>query len=91
MLGPKTWLLTSGGVTTSFLSKAESALKGTGATIAPLRNGRVPAGLAKGDVVVFVSPNGRGDYRVATELAKSGIAKAVVLVNGFAKVRASKR
>lgn len=89
VLGPKTWLLTSAGVSTSFVSKAESTLKGAGTTIASMRNGRPPDGLSKGDVVIFVSPNGRGDYRIANEMAKSGDVNAVVLVNGLAKVSAS--
>lgn len=87
VLGPKTWLLASG-ATNAFLSKAESALKGTGATVAPLRSG-LPDGIAKGDVCIFLTPNGQQDYNLAQSLAGSNLAKAVVIVNGLAKTQDS--
>ncbi|CAB9499315.1 expressed unknown protein [Seminavis robusta] len=82
LLGPKVWLLTSGGAANAFQSKAEKAVKGS-ATVASLRNG-IPEGISKGDVCIFISPNGRGDYNVAKTLAET-TAKAVVVVNGLAK------
>jgi hypothetical protein len=86
VMGPKVWLLTSGGASNAFLAKAANALKGSSATVASLRKG-IPDELAKGDVCIFITPNGRGDYKVAKDLAESKAAKAVVIVNGLAKVR----
>ena len=84
-MGPKTWVLLSGGATNAFTTKAEKAFKSTGATLASLRGG-VPEGIGKGDVVIFLTPSGRGDYNLAKTMAENGMAKAIVIVNGFAKV-----
>jgi Domain of unknown function (DUF1995) len=89
-MGPKVWLLTSGGVSNAFLAKAEVALKGSSATIVSLRQG-TPDELSKGDVCIFITPNGRGDYKAAKDLAESKAPKAVVIVNGSAKVSRQQR
>jgi hypothetical protein len=60
-------------------------MKGTGAEVESLRSG-MPDGISKGDVCILVAPNGRTDYKVAQSLAESKTAKAVVIVNGLAKV-----
>ena len=80
-LGPKLSLVVSSGASSSFLSKAK---KVSGVTLYSLKDG-VPD-VSSEDVCIFVTPTTRGDYQTATLLADSKKAKAVVLVNCFAKV-----
>jgi hypothetical protein len=50
-----------------------------------LKNG-IPEDIGEGDVCVIVSPSVRQDYLAAQKIASDGVAGAVVLVNGLAKV-----
>lgn len=81
-VGPKTWLLTSIAASPSFVTAAKSK---TSAQVHRLADG-LPD-IAKGDVCVLLSPSSQKDYDIAKLLATDGVAKAVVIVNGFAKVR----
>lgn len=87
-LGPKMWLLTSSTSTNAFVSKAEAAAMGSGATIDTLRNG-IPDGLTKSDICVVLAPTGDSDYRMVEFLAESNRVKAVVIINCLAKNRES--
>jgi len=80
-LGPKVSLVVSSAASNSFFAKAK---KVSGATLYSLKDG-VPD-VSSEDVCIFVTPTTRGDYQTATLLAESNKAKAVVLVNCFAKV-----
>ena len=42
--------------------------------------------IGEGDVCVLVSPSVRQDYQAAQKIASDGVAGAVVIVNGLAKV-----
>ena len=85
MMGPKVNFLTSGTAPASFLAKAQKIVKGA-SSVSSLRDG-VPDELEPESVYVLVSPSVRQDYLAAQQIASSGIAKAVVMVNGLAKVR----
>ena len=61
-------------------------MKGTGVAIESLRNG-IPDGISKSDVCILITPSARSDYKAAQFLAESNAAKAVVVINGLAKVR----
>ena len=80
-LGPNVALVVSSSASNSFL---KSAKKVKGATLYSLKDG-LPQ-VTTEDVCIFVTPCSRGDYQAAATLAESGAAKAVVVVNGFAKV-----
>lgn len=84
MVGPKVRLLTSSGASSNFQSKATSTVKGT-ALISSLKDG-IPE-IEKGDVCVLVSPSVSKDYQAAKQIASDGVAGALVIVNGLAKVR----
>ena len=79
MMGPKVWLLMSASAPGSLVTGAKKA----GGTLHSLRDG-LPE-VAKSDVCVLLAPSSRPDYEAAQRLASK--CKAVVLVNGFAKVR----
>lgn len=79
-LGPKTWLLTSATASPSFLAGA----KAKASVVHSLRDG-IPE-IRKGEIVVLLAPSAQNDYEAARRLATAGEAKAVVVVNGFAKV-----
>lgn len=81
LLGPKTWLLTSTTASPSFIASAKSKAP----VVHALRDG-LPS-VAKGDICVLIGPSAQNDYDAADRLAAAGVAKAVVVVNGFAKVR----
>jgi hypothetical protein len=81
-LGPNVALVVSSSASNSFLKKAQ---KVKGATLFSLRDG-IPE-VTKEDVCIFLTPSSRNDYQAAKSLAESCAAKAVVVVNGFAKVR----
>ena len=71
--------------TNSFRSKTEAIAKKSGAAIVSASSPSLAEEVGTGGVCVFVTPASRGDYTAAQKLAKSGTAKAVVLVNAFAK------
>lgn len=79
-IGPKVWLLTSAAASSGFEKAAKSSKS---YTFHSLRDGK-PA-VASADICVLVGPSARNDYLVAQQLATE--CKAVVLVNGYAKVR----
>mmetsp|Transcript_26167 Transcript_26167/g.72177 ORF Transcript_26167/g.72177 Transcript_26167/m.72177 type:complete len:296 (+) Transcript_26167:45-932(+) len=90
LMGPKVWVLLSGGASNAFQAKAEKSLKRTGASLASLRGSAgLPNGIGKGDIVIFLTPSGRGDYNTAKTLAESRAAKSIILVNGLAKDQGS--
>lgn len=77
----KVSIVLSASATNSFRAKATKSCKGL-----PVLSASSPSleeDLA--GVAVFVSPASRGDYTTAQQLARSGAAKAVVVVNAFAK------
>ncbi|GFH46898.1 hypothetical protein CTEN210_03372 [Chaetoceros tenuissimus] len=76
----KVALVVSSAASNSFLSKAQ---KIGGVTLYSLKDG-VP-NCSSQDVCIFVTPSTRNDYKIANSLAESNQAKAVVIVNGFAK------
>ena len=76
----KVSLVVSSAASNSFLSKAQ---KIGGVTLYSLKDG-VP-NCSSQDVCIFVTPSTRNDYKIANSLAESNQAKAVVIVNGFAK------
>ena len=82
-MGPKVRILLSSSATASFVQKSTSIFKGK--TISSLRDG-IPQDLIPDDVCILVSPSSRQDYQAAEKIASSGQVKAVVIVNGFAKV-----
>lgn len=87
--GPKVRFLTSTTASATFQSKATT--KVTGATsVSSLRDG-IPKDIEAGDLCILVSPSVRQDYLAATKIASDGIAQAVVIVNGLAKVSQSQR
>lgn len=81
LFGPKVTLVISSATSKSFLDKAK---KVKGATVCSLKDG-LPE-LSPDDVCVFLTPSSRNDYEAAKSLAGSRAAKAIVVVNGFAKV-----
>jgi hypothetical protein len=81
--GPKIWLVTSSTNTKNFLQNAKTKLRGTNALTHSLKDG-LPAVKSR-DVCVFITPSISQDYSSAKQLAMNG--NAVVIVNGFAKVR----
>jgi len=80
-LGPKVSLLVNSAASNSFLAKLQ---KVSGAKVYSLKDG-VPTDVSSEDVCIFLTPSTKGDYKSATLLAESNTAKAVVLVNCFAK------
>jgi hypothetical protein len=80
-MGPKTWLLASSAAPSSFMRNAKKSAGS--AELFSLRDG-LPE-VAAGDVCILLSPSSRSDYDVAQKIASEGVAKAVVVVNGFAK------
>lgn len=80
LFGPKVTLVISSSTSKSFLDKAK---KVKGATVCSLKDG-LPE-LSPDDVCVFLTPSSRNDYEAAKSLAGSRAAKAIVVVNGFAK------
>jgi hypothetical protein len=78
-IGPKVWLLTSASASASFVTGARKAKVGT---VHSLRDG-LPD-VAAADVCILPAPSSRPDYDAAQRLAT--MCKAVVIVNGFAKV-----
>jgi hypothetical protein len=80
-MGPKTWLLASSAASTSFLKSAKKSVGS--AQLFSLRDG-LPE-VVTGDVCILLSPSSRSDYQAAQSIASAGIAKAVVVLNGFAK------
>lgn len=79
--GTRPWLLVSASSSNAFSDAASRAAAGA-ATLRSLREG-VPSSVGPNDVCVLVTPSGRTDYEAARVLATR--ARAVVLVNGFAK------
>jgi len=80
----------SSSATNSFRSKAEKAAKKSGAAVlslssSPSSQSSLADDVGNDGICIFVSPASRGDYTAAQQLAKSGSAKAVVIVNAFAK------
>ena len=86
-LGPKVSLLVNSAASNSFLAKLQ---KVSGAKVYSLKDG-VPTDVSSEDVCIFLTPSTKGDYKSATLLAESNTAKAVVLVNCFAKVSLGKQ
>lgn len=80
-MGPKVWLLASSAASSSFLKTAKKSVGS--AQLFSLRDG-LPQ-VTTGDVCILLSPSSRNDYESAQRIASDGIAKAVVIVNGFAK------
>ena len=84
-MGPKTWLLVSSTASNAFLRNASSKAKRSGSTLHSLKEG-LPA-VGKGDVCILVTPSTKSDYVAAQTIAAGGLVAAVILQNGFAKVR----
>jgi hypothetical protein len=82
-MGAKTRLLTNTSATGKFMAKAKQVAK-SATSIHSLRDG-IPEEIQAGDVCVLVSPSSRQDYQAAQQIASSGVAKAIVIVNCFAK------
>lgn len=81
-MGPKPWLLTSSGATTSFFDKA---LKASGSTVSGVHSLKNGLPQVKGrEVCVIVAPAVSRDYDLARSLVLRG--NTVVIINGFAKV-----
>lgn len=80
ILGPKTWLITSTTASTNLIQKVK---KGTTSSIHSFRDGLPP--VKESDVCIVMAPCVQSDYENSKQLAT--LCKAVVLVNGFAKVR----
>jgi hypothetical protein len=78
----KVRILTSSSAAGTFIQKAKSKFKGN---IDSLRDG-IPTSLTSEEVCILISPSSRQDYQAAQQIASDGLAKAVVIVNGFAKV-----
>lgn len=68
----------------SFRSKADKIAKGS-ATVLSASSPSLAEDVGRDGICIFVSPTSRGDYTAAQQLARSGSAKAVVIVNAFAK------
>uniref|UniRef100_A0A7S2A2Q8 DUF1995 domain-containing protein n=1 Tax=Trieres chinensis TaxID=1514140 RepID=A0A7S2A2Q8_TRICV len=81
-IGPNTWLLTSESSSNAFFTAAKKAKAGS-TNVHPLKQGLPNVG--KGDICIFVTPSSRSDYMAAQKIASSGVAGAVVIINGFAK------
>ena len=80
-MGPKIWLLASSAASSSFLNTAKKSAGS--AQLFSLRDGLPQVTI--GDVCILLSPSSRNDYETSQKIASDGIAKAVVIVNGFAK------
>lgn len=76
----------SSSATNSFRSKADKIAKRSGtAAVLSASSPSLAEDVGSDGVCVFVSPTSRVDYTAAQKLARSGSAKAVVIVNAFAK------
>ncbi|GAX25231.1 hypothetical protein FisN_5Lu347 [Fistulifera solaris] len=80
ILGPNTWLITSAAASMNLAQKAKNVTT----NVHSFKSGFQPTNIKKTDVCVVVAPCVQSDYENAKQLAK--LCKAVVLVNGFAKV-----
>ena len=87
-MGPKTRLLMNASTTGNLMAKAKKVAK-SATSIHTLRDG-IPDEIQKGDVCVLVSPSSRQDYQAAQQIASSGVAKAIVIVNCVAKASGEK-
>ncbi|VEU35498.1 unnamed protein product [Pseudo-nitzschia multistriata] len=81
--GSKVSIALSSSASNSFKAKAAKITKGT--TILSASSPSLAEDVGSGGICIFVSPTSRGDYNSAQQLARSGTAKAVVIVNAFAK------
>lgn len=84
LIGPKVSLIVSTSASKSFLSRAQQ-IKGP-SSVWSLKDG-IPTNVSKDDICIFLTPSARVDYQVAAKLAESQSVKAVVIINGYAKVR----
>jgi hypothetical protein len=80
-LGPQVSLLVNSAASNSYLAKLK---KIGGVKLYSLKDG-IPD-VSSEDVCIFLTPSTAGDYKAVTLLAESNTAKAVILVNCFAKV-----
>ena len=86
LLGPKVRLLLSSSCTQSFLTRAAQKIKGA-TSVASLRGGIPSDSITPGDICILLSPSNQNDYQLASKIVSEGVAKALVIVNGLAKVR----
>jgi hypothetical protein len=93
LLGPKTALLTSSSATNSFYTNVCKKAKPSGIAVYSFKETRGVASIPTANVYILIAPSTRSDYQAAEMLASwsssSGRTKAtaVIIVNGFAKVR----
>jgi len=80
---PKVELLVSSSSSNSFLSTLKSKVKGI--SMYSLSDG-VPI-IQEKSICILVTPSSRKDYQIAQDLAQSSTVSAVVIINGYAKVR----
>jgi hypothetical protein len=85
LIGPKVLVVVSSSASKSFLSRVQQ-IKGT-SNVCSLKDGIPTNDLSKDDICIFITPSAKGDYQAAVKLAESQFVKAVIIVNGFAKVR----
>ena len=83
-IGPKTWLIVGSAASKSFATAAKTRVKN--AQFHSLREG-IPMEVGKGDVCFLLNPSSSSDYQAAKKLAQTNNVGAVVIINGFAKVR----
>jgi hypothetical protein len=83
---PQISIVVSSAASNSFLSRVKNQVKGV--TVYSLKDEVVLSQvLSKDDICIFMTPCTRSDYQTAVKLAESSTVKAVVLINGYAKVR----
>lgn len=83
--GQKVSLFTSSDASKSFVSRLKQEI-GTAADVYSLRDRIIPNNVARDEICVFVTPSAKSDYQTAVKFAESESIKAVIIVNGYAKV-----